>query len=239
MEDGIAINEVEARESTCCLAGMLPAGISLAEAREPAPLETLFAEERASVASSVPKRAIEFATGRLCARKALGQIGVHRFPLLADPHRAPVWPRDVVGSITHTDDFCAAAVGRRSDFSGIGIDAEIGGRVGIELWPTLFAIEEIGWLDQLPEQQRPIMATVLFSAKESFYKAQYSITGAWLDFKSAAVSVEDDRWSLKLVRPQGAPARIPEPIGGRFAIRDRHVFTAIAIQRIPAMNSEG
>ena len=101
--------------------------------------------------------------------------------------------------------------------------------MGHELWSMLFTIDEIDWLEQLPAQQRATMATVLFSAKESFYKAQYSFTHAWLEFQSAIVRVEEGCWKLNLVRPQGALARLELPVGGKFAIHDRLVLTAIAI----------
>lgn len=214
------------------LRALLPTGTSVAETRKLSPLETLLVEERAASASFVPKRAVEFATGRWCARQAMARMGIHGFPLLPNSDRAPMWPANIVGSITHTEGYCAAVVGHRDRFVGIGIDAEISGRAGKELWSILFTIEEIDWLAQLPAQQQVTMATVLFSAKESFYKAQYSFTNAWLEFQSAVVSVEGDYWNLKLVRPQGALARLRLPVSGRFAIRDRLVVTAIAIESI-------
>jgi len=74
------------------------------------------------------------------------------------------------------------------------------------------------------------MATVLFSAKESFYKAQYAITQSWLDFKAAIVNVDGDCWSLDVVMPQGALRRMRLPVRGRFVIREQFVVTAIAIE---------
>lgn len=211
---------------------MLPAGISMAETCEPSPIHTLLAVERVAIASAVPKRAVEFATGRWCARQALAQLGIHESPLLPNSDRAPVWPADIVGSITHTEGYCAAATGRRDRFAGIGIDAELDGRVGGELWPIVFTAGEIAWLGNLPAQERPTMATVLFSAKESFYKAQYPLTHAWLDFQAVTVSVRDDSWTLNVVSPQGALQRLRLPVSGRFAIRDRLVVTAIAIDSV-------
>src|SRR5262249_54492796 len=159
------------------------------------------------------------ATGRWCARQAMARIGIHGFPLLRNADRAPLWPSDIVGSITHTEGYCAAVVARRKQFLGIGIDVEIDGRVGTELFPTLFTNEEIGWLEQVPEKQRESMATVLFGAKESFYKAQYSFTNAWLEFHAATVSVAGDSWKLELLKPKGVLARLRMPACGRFSIR--------------------
>jgi 4'-phosphopantetheinyl transferase EntD len=209
---------------------LLPTGIAVFETRELAPLETLLADERAAIVSAVPKRAAEYATGRRCARQAMASMGIHGFPLLANSDRSPIWPSEIVGSITHTEGFCAAAAGRRDRFAGIGIDAEITGNLGMELWPTVFTGGEIDWLERLFPRQRAAMATVLFSAKESFYKAQYSLTGAWLEFHSAVVSVEGNTWNLNLIERQGALARPRFPVSGRFVVHGQLVLTAIALE---------
>lgn len=182
------------------------------------------------IIAACPKRRIEFATGRWCARKALKEEGIEGYPLLADAHRAPVWPRGIVGSITHTEGFCAAAIGRCDGYAGIGIDAELDGRVSPDLWPYLFTPEEIDQLERVREPHRASMATLMFSAKESFYKAQYSFTNSWLDFTSAAVRIEGDRWYLRLVNPEIDFERLQQPVIGRFAIFNRLVVTAIAIR---------
>lgn len=224
-------NDVQHSGRDASFRAMLPTGVAVVETRQSAGLDTLLAEERAAMTFSVPKRAAEFATGRWCARQAMGLEGIHGFPLLRNADRSPRWPPTIVGTITHTEGFCAAAVGHRDRFLGIGIDAEIDGRLHEELWPMLFTSGEIEWLDRLPAAQRASMATVLFSAKESFYKAQHSITHAWLDFNAATVGVDDAGWNLRLVRPEGALAQLRLPVRGQFAISDRLILTAIAIMR--------
>ena len=211
------------------LRALLPDDVVVVETSEPAPLGILLAEERAAIASSVPQRAVEFATGRWSARRAMARIGIHDFPLLPNPDRAPMWPAGIVGSITHTEGYCAAVASLRDGYAGIGIDAEIAGRAGVELWSLLFTTEEIDWLERLPLQRRSTMATVLFSAKESFYKAQYALTHAWVDFQAAMITVDGNSWNLDLIRPQGALANLRLPLRGRFATHDRLVVTAIAI----------
>ncbi len=214
------------------LCGLLPADTLVTETREPSHIVSLLPSERAVIASAVPRRAVEFATGRWCARQALARMGVHDFALLPDSQRAPVWPAGIVGSITHTHGYCAAVTGRRRRFAGIGIDAEIDGSAGKELWPILFTAAEVSWLENLPAHERLTMATVVFSAKESFYKAQYAFTHAWLDFHAAFVTVEEGTWTLKVISPQGALEWVRWPVSGRFAIRDGIVVTAIAIESI-------
>ena len=159
--------------------------------------------------------------------------GIVGFPLMADTHRAPVWPRGIVGSITHTDGFCAAAVGRSEAYAGVGIDAEVNRRAARDLWSTLFTAWEIGVLERIPYDQQESVATVMFSAKESFYKAQYSFTKQWLDFTATEVSIEADRWHLRVVDSSREWRRIEQHSTGQFVILDRRiVLTAIAIDTL-------
>ena len=210
----------------------------MVESRDCATLETLLVEERELVAAAAPQRIRDFATGRWCAHKALEQHGIESCALLSDANRAPLWPSGIVGSITHADGYCAAAVGRRKDFVGIGIDAESIGRVQRELWREIFTGEEIAWLEQLAEPGQACMATMLFSAKESFYKAQYPFTKLWLEFKAVAVHIHSDGWLLRVVEPPRATpnafSRLQRPLLGRFTISGPHIMTAIAIDACDA-----
>src|SRR5437763_335927 len=79
----------------------------------------LYPEERACIARAVPKRRAEFATGRVCARQALERLGVAVGPLLPHPDRSPAWPPGIVGSISHTDGYCAVAVAEATRALGI------------------------------------------------------------------------------------------------------------------------
>src|SRR5450631_1635810 len=95
---------------------LFPAGAIAAELGEPGRVELLLPEEAAGLGRAVPERQQEFAAGRLCARRALEELGFAGFALLAQADRQPLWPAQIVGSITHTNGLCAAVVGRRSQF---------------------------------------------------------------------------------------------------------------------------
>jgi 4'-phosphopantetheinyl transferase EntD len=131
----------------------------------------LFPEEEALVQNSVPKRRREFGLGRACARTALERLGHHDWVIGRSANGAPLWPRDIVGSITHTDAYAAALLGPSQRWSGIGIDAERVGRVTRELWPRLFDTHEQDYLAALDDAAQAVAATLIFSAKEACYKA--------------------------------------------------------------------
>jgi 4'-phosphopantetheinyl transferase EntD len=63
----------------------------------------LYPQEADAVARAVPKRQREYATVRLCARRAMSELGVEPVPLLAGRRGAPQWPSGVIGSLTHCD----------------------------------------------------------------------------------------------------------------------------------------
>src|SRR5208282_5779110 len=87
--------------------GLLPPGIVVVEMHSAGDTAALLPEEAAYLGRSVPKRAQEFAAGRVCARRALAELGVVDFPLRVGEDREPLWPEGTVGSITHTTGFCA------------------------------------------------------------------------------------------------------------------------------------
>jgi 4'-phosphopantetheinyl transferase EntD len=180
---------------------LFPRGVVAVDAYGVTSATELFAAEAESVTGAVYKRKQEFAAGRSCARLALSALGCSPAPLRAGPDRAPVWPKGVTGSISHTTGYCIAAVARKSSYPAIGVDAECIGRVTEDLWHSLFVDDELLWLYRQPESERAESATILFGAKESFYKLQYSLTQAWLGFKDVCVSVDAGRFVV-VVREQ-------------------------------------
>jgi len=74
--------------------------------------------------------------------------------VLSQPDRRPQWPEEIVGSITHTAGFSAAAVGQRSRFAGIGIDAERVGSVTRDVWDQVLLPDERRWLETLAAASR-------------------------------------------------------------------------------------
>lgn len=151
-------------------------------------------DEDILVASSIPARRREFALGRSCARAALMQMGAGEAVIARGPDGAPVWPPGIVGSITHTAGYAAAIAGRRSDFLGIGVDAERIGGVTEHLYPKLFDPQERALLATLDGERRCLASTILFSAKEAYFKAWRPVNGKPLSFQGIHVVWEGERF---------------------------------------------
>jgi 4'-phosphopantetheinyl transferase EntD len=208
---------------------LFPPGAIAFEIRGGGSPDDLLPAERELVARSVEKRVREFSAGRACARAGLAALGLGAAPLLNGSDRAPLWPSGVVGSITHTESYCVAVVGLKSTFSGIGVDAEGVGRVDPSLWPLTMRAEERAWLQSLDEPANREMATLIFCAKEAFYKCQYALTRGWVGFEEVLVTLRDDAFEISAPDELRRIADLPSPWTGRFRREDELVVAGIAL----------
>jgi 4'-phosphopantetheinyl transferase EntD len=212
---------------------ILPPPVVAEESFVDPPDVVLFPEEAAAVARAVAKRRNEFATARHCARAALSRLGVPAAPIVPGAHGAPGWPVGIVGSMTHCAGYRAAAVARREDVVSIGVDAE-----PHDVLPDL-VIDAVAGAAELARLERLARAVpdvcwdrLLFSAKESVYKAWYPLTGRWLDFKEADVTVDAgaSAFTARLLVPGPVVAgRECREFGGRFLVRHGLVITAVVL----------
>ncbi|AXK32416.1 4'-phosphopantetheinyl transferase [Streptomyces armeniacus] len=212
---------------------LLPAAAEVAERYDDAAPAPLFAAEEAVVARAVPERRREFGTTRACARTALAGLGVAPAPILPGRRGAPVWPAGVVGSMTHCAGYRAAVVARADEVMAVGVDAEpnlpLPGRQAREL---VTLPQERVWLTEL-RACRPGVCwdRLVFSAKESVYKAWYPLTGRPLDFADAEITF--DPWAGTFTARLAAAAvvvngRRVAAFHGRWLVRGGLLLTAIA-----------
>jgi 4'-phosphopantetheinyl transferase EntD len=102
----------------------------------------------------------------------------------------PVWPSGVVGTITHTHIWCAAAVAREGQVAGLGADVEPATPLERNLWERICRPEERAFLEGNPAELAGLLAKGIFSAKESIYKALYPTIRVFLDFQGMHVALE-------------------------------------------------
>lgn len=215
---------------------LFPAGVIAAQMRGPGEVSALFPAEADSVSRAVPKRVQEFAAGRACARRALTEFGIHDYVLRAAADRQPVWPDSIVGSISHTTGFCVAVVGRKDRLLALGVDSEIVGDVSRDIWPTVCCAAEATWRDSLPIDQQAAAVTLLFSAKEAFYKSQYPVTGEWMDFHDLHVLPRNwgsarDAFDVRPTRPLAIVKHAAGPAVGHYLFHDGLVTAGVALER--------
>jgi len=215
------------------LQGLFPAGVVAVASAAAGDPGTLSRAEAAHLGRAVPKRAAEFAAGRHCAREALRQFGIDGWDLLVGADRVPLWPDGMVGSISHTDGFCGAVLAERQRFRSVGLDVETDRRVTADLYDQFLTAMERRRLADIEVAAAESLATLIFSAKEAFYKAQYPITAEWLEFGDIEIDVESGEapagaMLVRPVRPLALAACRPGPWSGRFARFDGLVATGFA-----------
>ncbi|WP_163569644.1 4'-phosphopantetheinyl transferase family protein [Fodinicola feengrottensis] len=138
--------------------------------------------------------------GRRCAHRALAALGMDLSVIGSGPRREPLWPAGVVGSITHSDAYVAAAVAGGRAYAGLGIDVECRRPPLESMLETVCVPSEQAWClaGDSPSQR----LRLVFSAKESVFKAVYPATGDWLGFHDLELifaghtfTVHSGRWS--------------------------------------------
>ena len=187
----------------------------------------LYPEEAAIVARAVPKRRREFAVVRACARRAMEKLGVPPRPILPGERGAPGWPPGLIGSMTHCDGYAAAALARAADLASLGIDAETHLPLPDGVLDAVALPGETERLRRLAAEHPAVhWDRLLFSAKESVYKAWFPLTGRWLGFEEAHLSFDPDAATFRAdVLVPAERARFE----GRFAVDGGLVLTAVTV----------
>lgn len=189
----------------------------------------------ASLQGAVARRQRHFRAGRYCAQEALRTLDrslAGAVPGRA-PSGAPVWPAGTVGSITHTEDFVSAAVGRDADFAGVGIDTEalVTESRAHTIAPAVALPDELAAAREAGLDAAQAF-TLVFSAKESVFKCLYGRVGRVFGFHDARIAFVDSRagtFTVHLVRTlaPGVPAEMV--LHGRFALERLRVHTGVTI----------
>ncbi|MBI4237781.1 MAG: 4'-phosphopantetheinyl transferase superfamily protein [Deltaproteobacteria bacterium] len=182
-------------------------------------------------------RRCEFLAGRYCAQQALQQIVSPPIPWIPAGHdRSPRWPDGIVGSITHTTDYVAAAVARSDRIGALGIDSE-------SLLPAT-VVREMAALVAYPEElalfrsaapslaEARVAVTLCFSMKESLFKCLYPLTQRYVDFLSAQIiAVHAETGTLRLTLCAAWSDRFPAAwaCDGGFRLDGSRVHTWVAL----------
>ena len=140
--------------------------------------------------------------------------GLPESAVLSDADRAPVWPAGMCGSLTHSRNWVAAGVS--SSLDGLGIDLEHFGRLSRRAAERILLPAEQTALtglksgpgsgpssdpssgvssDPLSGKEADFLswATLVFSAKESVYKAIYPQAKLYIGYREVSIELDPDR----------------------------------------------
>jgi 4'-phosphopantetheinyl transferase EntD len=212
---------------------ILPDAAAAEEAFADMPGVVLFPEEEAVLARAVDKRRREFTTARACARAALARLGLPPVPIVPGLRGAPQWPAGVVGSMTHCAGYRACAVARDRDLLTIGLDAEPHGPLPDGVLKAVASPQERKRLAALAAAAPGThWDRMLFSAKESVYKAWFPLTQRWLGFEDASVTIDSDEGTFTAELLVDGPLIKDEPLTGftgRWLVDQGLIITVIAV----------
>jgi len=183
--------------------------------------------------SGVAKRQAEYLAGRLCAREALRRVtGIASVPAVG-ADRAPQWPAEVSGSITHGSGWAAALAAPRSTWRGLGLDVEqrLPAARAERLAGEILTPGELQQLHALAPEQRAERISLTFSFKESLFKALYPLVLQRFYFQDAELLSchADGSARLRLLIDLSGDWPAGSELNGQFVEFDGYLLSLIAI----------
>ncbi|OLU19014.1 4'-phosphopantetheinyl transferase [Pseudomonas sp. PA1(2017)] len=183
----------------------------------------------------VAKRQAEHLAGRLCAREALYRVtGVASVPAVGED-RAPQWPAQVSGSITHGQGWAAAIVAPARDWRGLGLDVErlLSSERAERLVGEILTADELARIAELCPEQRAWWISLTFSLKESLFKALYPLVLTRFYFQDAELldlDAEQGSARLRLLIDLSEEWQAKTELAGMYAELDNQVLSLVAIK---------
>jgi len=179
------------------------------------------------------KREYEFKLGRHCAESQLRLFGENS-TVDVNADRSPAWPQGFVGSISHSSKWAWAAVARQQDLRSVGVDTEV--------IASANTMQQLQYEIATGEEWDVVAATgltprqcfsVIFSAKEAFYKCWYPVNPKYFDFADAVVeSASPNHLRIRSTRSNPNFGNVPAALDVYFYIHQNDVFTCTWMEQI-------
>ena len=214
-------------QSMGALKDLFSSSVAIAETRN-TNIDSAFLSpaERTYLENVSQNRKREFIAGRFCAHEAMVLANVSPEHIQIGGKGEPIWPSNIVGSITHSHGYAAAAVARKSDIVSLGLDAEIDEPLSSRVLRRISNVQEQEWVENVGGTLVQHPGKVLFSAKEATYKAWYPITQEWLGFKEVLINFHDQGNTFTVHIQKNGPIR---EMHGKYTISKDVIVTAIEV----------
>lgn len=170
----------------------------------------------------------EFIAGRLALRRAQMRMEQAPFALFSGIDRCPVWPEGYCGSITHAGNRAVAVLSSTDVCKSLGLDIETNTPLEENLLPAVLTPAE---RNSLGRYKIPLSAAkIMFSIKESVYKAQYPLTGVLFGFDGITLTLDEQthEFEAEFVINAGMFER-GDRIHGRYTERSGMILTGASI----------
>jgi len=149
-----------------------------------------------------PQRKSEYASGRRVAHEALKLLAGAPAAVTRNG-RLPEWPAGYRGTISHSREIAIAMVASTSDCHGVGLDVvkknAVSTKVGIRIMLTEEVRPSWGFTDT-------DWRAIVFSAKESVYKAVHPVIGEFLGFRDVEIKMNESERSFTATTVKEGPS---------------------------------
>ncbi|MCE6078175.1 4'-phosphopantetheinyl transferase superfamily protein [Agrobacterium vitis] len=186
------------------------------------------------IEKAVIKRKSEFLAGRYCAHRALEAFDIAPHLIGIGEGRSPLWPDGVVGSISHCHGYAIAAAARKDSLLSVGLDVEdiVAPETQRKLSKSIMNDDELFLLQQ--DAPPEMVFTLIFSVKESFFKAAYPFVKAYFGFEAMSVTGIDwqgERLAFRVNTDLADAFRRGMMLTARFKPLDRRILTYFRMGR--------
>jgi len=140
----------------------------------------------ASLNKAIDVRKADFLAGRAMLKAAQNLLGLVDAQIGIGENRAPIWPNDRRGSLSHTHGLAASFLTGRQDLS-LGVDVEkiATGNSAKAIRQQVLSQDECEMIDTANDWPQNMLATLVFSAKETLFKALYPQVKSFFGFDAA------------------------------------------------------
>ncbi|NRA85943.1 MAG: 4'-phosphopantetheinyl transferase superfamily protein [Rhizobiales bacterium] len=143
-----------------------------------------------TISGMVFKRRAEFLAGRIVAKIALEHFGILDWQLSVGHDRAPIWPSGLSGSISHSNGRCcclALAAGVPEAVCGVDIEKVPDDQTVEAILSRCLTRFEQEWIRDQTDFDTKSLIILIFSAKETIFKAYSSVVGEMFGFDCVEV----------------------------------------------------
>lgn len=172
----------------------------------------LLGAEALIAADFTERKRAEFARGRTAARHALTLAGFERAAIGSSDAGVPLFPAEVVGSISHKHQWAIAVAASRTLIRSVGVDLEYDDdRDEEDLLARVCAESERVIVPRLQTIGHRSPASWIHSAKEAAYKAHFAVGHPDFDYHEITLLLDEENAAFHVSRIEGAA--VPSTLG--------------------------
>ncbi len=180
------------------------------------------------------KRQKEFLAGRYCIFEAAKTFNINLSVLAMSTKGAPIWPKELVGSISHTKGFVIGVVGLKKHFKSIGIDTEeiIGEPKYPVIEKNILTSSDYQFINNHKNQSKNELYTLIFSAKEALFKLIHPLTQNYFGFQEAHIvdiNLEEKTFKICLDSNQSGLLNFNGFYEGEYEIHKNRIVTFLTL----------